>query len=79
MCKCVGCKNCVDGIGSPGSAEKKNSAKMASSIMAGQSSSSLDGRTVSSGVVAHNIKVEDGGRSGDTPKGFASLTSSGTR
>ena len=79
MCKCVGCKNCVDGIGSPGSAEKKNSAKMASSIMAGQSSSSLDGRTVSSGVVAHNIKVEDGGRGGDTPKGFASLTSSGTR
>jgi len=73
ICKCIGCKNCVDPIGSPpGPGEKKN-VKMAALLS--QQSSATDSRTASNPSI--HPKSED--RSGDIQKGFASLSSSGSK
>ena len=72
MCKCIGCKNCVDPVPSPpGQGEIK---KKVAALLSHQNSS--EGRSASN-PAAYNIKQED--RSGEPSKGYASSAASGVR
>lgn len=90
ICKCIGCKNCVDPVSSPGSAEKKaiKASTLAStasgSLLTSAAGGSLDAggtgnRSSATSSFQNAVKLEDGTKQSDTPKGFAPLTSSGTR
>jgi hypothetical protein len=70
ICKCIGCKNCVDPIGSPpGPGEKRNS-KIAALVS--HPNNTPEARTASN-TTPQNSKVEE--RTSDPPKGSATTTS----
>ncbi|XP_046457412.1 protein lin-54 homolog isoform X1 [Daphnia pulex] len=73
ICKCIGCKNCVDPAGSPPGPGEKRLSKMAA--LQTNPSSSGDSRTVSN-PASHNSKQED--RTTDPPKGFSIPTAAGS-
>lgn len=72
ICKCIGCKNCVDPAGSPPGTGEKRTSKMA--VLQHNPGNSNDSRTVSN--TTHNSKQDD--RSADTPKGFSIPSASGS-
>lgn len=74
ICKCIGCKNCVDPAGSPPGPGEKRLSKMAA--LQTNPSNSSDSRTVSN-PAAHNSKQED--RTAELPKGFSIPSASGSR